>query len=148
MRIIIEDASTDELSNIFGNKSNHKHEDDITFLHENVNHLRESLSIAQNALSDKTEMLYQSQTSLIAKERELALFKLANPNETNRDDILSSFSQICKHLLAGEKIAAIKAIRSMTGCGLKEAKDTSEGITPDESMRARALLRADDNNSY
>lgn len=40
---------------------------------------------------------------------------------------LRQWSAIFSYMNAGDKISAIKLLRSMAGCGLKEAKDVIEG---------------------
>jgi len=40
---------------------------------------------------------------------------------------LARFSAVCEAINAGQKINAIKLVREMFGCGLKEAKDCVEG---------------------
>lgn len=45
---------------------------------------------------------------------------------------------VTQHLLAGNKIAAIKDYRELTGCGLKEAKDAVEEIEANLSPLERA----------
>ncbi len=41
--------------------------------------------------------------------------------------LLRLLTRVCSHLASNEKINAIKVVREVTGCGLKEAKDVVEG---------------------
>ena len=46
---------------------------------------------------------------------------------TNAPAILRKLSTVFSYLATGQKINAIKEMRELTGCGLKEAKDVVEG---------------------
>lgn len=52
------------------------------------------------------------------------------PPAFNPDWMLRSLSPIFGDVGRGQKIQAIKAVRELTGCGLKEAKDCVEGNFP------------------
>lgn len=41
-----------------------------------------------------------------------------------------TLEQVCRHLVNGAKINAIKIVREVTGLGLKEAKNLVEGLPP------------------
>lgn len=49
------------------------------------------------------------------------------PPEFSTDLFLRKLAPIFGAATSGQKIQAIKAVREMTGCGLKEAKDCVEG---------------------
>lgn len=47
-------------------------------------------------------------------------------------------AQVLQALQDGDKIEAIKRLREITGCGLKEAKDAVEGLDQPSGRRAQA----------
>lgn len=57
------------------------------------------------------------------------LFHHNGPTVVGSDgiELVRKLTPVFKALAHGNKIEAIKLVRSMTGCGLKEAKDCVEG---------------------
>jgi len=97
MKITIEDICQSEAEDLFGAKTMNR------------------------TLSDKVWSLEQK---LADANRQAALVKLAMPDGQKAwSKLASAFADA----LAGRKINAIKTIRELTGCGLKEAKDIVEG---------------------
>lgn len=52
----------------------------------------------------------------------------ANPvTGLSSEVVIVLLTSVCKHLTAGSKINAIKEVRTLIGCSLKDAKDIVEG---------------------
>jgi ribosomal protein L7/L12 len=108
MRIILEDITTAEVATLFQDKQ-------TTYQNQ----------VAANDLKAEIQSLKEK----LDEERRInTLRNIVQPvSEADMVVLLRKLSIIFHDTASGNKINAIKGLRELTGCGLKEAKDTVEG---------------------
>jgi ribosomal protein L7/L12 len=99
------ELSEKEVSDLLWDRSN-----DILHLQDNLRVLNEDLHKAEECIRALKE----------AHDRVLDSNRTVPTRENGYD--------FGMHMVRGEKIAAIKAFRALSGCGLREAKEFVEGI--------------------
>lgn len=86
---------------------------------DSANEYEDFIKAVRNGSTDKTEAVavHGTPTVLSLNDRTITVRQLAI---------------ICRYVQSSDKIAAIKYVRSILGCGLKEGKDLVEGSLPSE----------------
>nr|YP_009511548.1 ribosomal protein L12 [Gracilariopsis mclachlanii]AXI97425.1 ribosomal protein L12 [Gracilariopsis mclachlanii] len=119
-----------------------------TKIDEIINDLK-SLSLLEAAeLVKKIEETFDVDASLASQTQPIAMPLGTETSSINETEEKTEFDLILEEVPAAKKIAILKVVRSMTGLGLKEAKDLvesapkaiKEGITKENSEEMKKEL--------
>jgi ribosomal protein L7/L12 len=105
MYIKLEAAEAKQMLELYADEAkDHQHQEDQRLAHEaTIAHLKEQLRNAQNKINGLEEQN-----------------KMVVPRDEDRVQLVTDLARAC---YLADKVAAIKAVRRMTGLGLKEAKE-------------------------
>lgn len=107
--------------------------DDVNEFLSSLNRTYERVGNAEGQLSAKQDEVYNLNQKLSSVEKDLrnARESLARVGAVAPDtvdpELYGKLATIFRESMAGNKIMAIKLVRELTRCGLKEAKDLVEG---------------------
>ena len=93
---------------------------------EDEKYYRKNAETNYNTADGQLRVL-RAQQELMASQLKLTGADVPLFSAKMKQEFAVHLPELCRHFVKGEKILAIKLIRSLTGCGLKEAKDTYEG---------------------